>query len=106
MLDIYIGADCLESYLALTDDDEVVDLTGATLAGKLRPSLQSETVIATLDCTVVDGPGGVLSVGLDAATTSNLLPGSGVWDLSITLAGVTFLLAAGAKYSIHKRASR
>lgn len=104
-LDIHIGADFVESFLSLDYNDEPVDLTGATFVCKLRPSLKSDQVAASLDGDVVDGPSGILKLTLGAAATALLQPGSGVWDLEITLEGLVFHAASGT-YRILERASR
>lgn len=104
-LDIYVGADLVAAYLALNDEDEVHDLTGATITSKLRSSLSSSSSVA-LTCTVLDAESGIFQVALTDTMTADFRPGTGVWDAFITQAGLTEPLIADGTYTIHQRASR
>lgn len=102
-LDIYIGADLVEAMLAL-NDSEPHDLTGATIAAKMRASLSNGSATA-FTCNVIDAENGIFTVELAAAATADLHPGHGVWDGSITQAGKTEHLLEGT-YTIRQRAAR
>lgn len=105
-LDIWVGADLTETWLALNEEDEVHDLTGAVLAGKMRSTVRSDTVVATLTCTVADAENGLLTVSLTDTETAELRPHSGVWDLFMTQAGVVTPVITDGTYTIRERASR
>lgn len=61
-----------------------INITGRTYAMKIRSAASSTTVLATATCTVTDGPNGVVSVSIPAATTAALATGTGVADLEET----------------------
>ena len=105
-LDIYIGADLFETLKAMDDNRAPVDLTGATFEGKLRASVDSDDVVATLVVAVVDASAGTFSLALTAATTANLATGTGSWDLWVTVGGKTLPVVVDGRYRIQKRISR
>jgi len=106
--DIKIGATARRSYQIQSRVAGVltnVDITGATFATKLRPSLESSTVIATPTGSIVTAAEGKMKIELTSAQTGALSSGSGVWDLYMTLSGdVTYI--AGGSYRIAERVAR
>lgn len=76
-------------------DGTPVDLTGATVRGKLRMDYDDATAAADLAVTILDAPGGEFEFGLDANITAGLSAGRSlgdragahVWDMEIEFAG-------------------
>lgn len=58
-----------------------VDLTGATARAQIRPTADSDEVLAEFDCEV-DGPTGTVTVTLTPEQTTDLV--NGLWDLQLT----------------------
>jgi hypothetical protein len=102
---IQIGADYSALYV-VRSQGQAVDITGATFTGKLRGSLTSGVVVATLTAEIVDAAAGQFSLAIPAATTADLLPGNGVWDLTMALDGLLVPVVVDARYTISLRAAR
>lgn len=86
---IRIGADMVRMVQLLQADGSPLDLSSATLAGSLKPRLESNRVVANLTFNVTDAANGIVELRLTKETTANLRPGSGVWELEYTIGGVT-----------------
>lgn len=75
-----------------------VNISGRTYAAQIRSTPAASTTVATFSCSVVDGAAGQLACTLSAATTANLTPQEGVWDLQETNSGVVTTLIADVAY--------
>lgn len=72
-------------------DNSPVDLTGATIRGKIKTNKGSITEVASLDVSITDAVNGVFTFGLDAATTQTIDGGKDrndssslyVWDMEM-----------------------
>jgi len=94
-LAIYQGDDFYQA-VAFTQDGAVFDVTGWTFAAQVRagPADTATAVLATLACTIYDGPGGLIEMRIPHAQTASLTAGKAVWDLQGTDPGgliTTFL---------------
>lgn len=67
----------------LKRDGIAVDLTGAAVKAQVRPSDNALTLIAEMACSVV-AEEGKITLGIDAATTSNLQDGIYRYDVRVT----------------------
>ena len=82
---VYKG-DYVEILLTLKDSvGAPIDLTGATPRAQLK-SDYSDRQPKEFNCTVTDALAGKVRVFLSSAVTSELLPGSFIWDFQITSA--------------------
>lgn len=106
---IHIGATARRNFAIQSRDADnalsAVDITGATFTCKLRSMLSSGTVVATPTGSIVTAASGTMKIELDETVTADLDPGSGVWDLSMTLSGDVTVVAEGT-YRIVQRSSR
>lgn len=79
-------------------DGTPIDVTGATVVAKVRGTFPAASALATLTSTITDGPGGVITLSLAAATIAAIpvpsgTPDSvrevsvGAWDVTITVGG-------------------
>ena len=89
----------------VTLQDEVgaaIDITGATIISKIRPTLESETVLAELSTantyiSITDGVNGKFLLDLPDTITSTIET-NGVFDIKLTLPDTTvYLIAEGGK---------
>ena len=83
-LDIFIkpGADFALSFTIEDDNDNAVDLTGATVAAQMR---QFAEATDCFDFTVShNGTGGRVKIGMPHEVTTKIPYSSGVWDVFIT----------------------
>jgi len=72
----------------------VVNITGYTFASQIRN--EDGTLAATFTCVVVNGASGLFSIGLTGAQTAALEMGRPyVYDLKVTISGVTMQLLRG-----------
>lgn len=78
-------------------DGAAVNITGATLAAKLRKDSESTAATATFTATATDATNGELSLTLARATTAGIDPGTYVYDIEVTLAGVKTTYGVGSK---------
>lgn len=76
----------------VTDDGDVVDLTGATARSQFREDVKSDVVLLDLTTengglVVTDATGGVIDFFVSDTDTSAISGNSGVYDLEIVLSG-------------------
>ena len=72
----------------------VTDITGFTFASQIRNA--AGTLVATFTCQVVNGPQGIFSIALTAASIASLTVGTVYyWDLECTQNNMTFELMSG-----------
>jgi hypothetical protein len=79
----------------IDEDGLPVDISGRQYRAQLRRSTESETVDLEFQCTVTNGPGGVVEILAVAAATAGLGLGDYVWDLEEDAGGVITTLLAG-----------
>ena len=105
-LDILIeaGADFALSFTIEDDNDNVVDLTGATVAAQLR---QFAEATDSFDFTVShNGSGGRVKIGMPHEMTVKIPYSSGVWDVFITFPDGTVVNPIYGDVYIQPRATR
>ena len=113
-IDIQAGAEFSREFSLKNPDQSPVDISGYTMHAKLaKHQTAQNAVTSTSDApvykyisftsTIVDGPGGVYSISLDAATTAKLQEGKYVYsivmengsgDLTDTADGLAFVKVA------------
>lgn len=83
-VELYIdqGTD-FTSTIVLQDDitDLNQNVSGYVVTGSLRKSLLSQNAYANLVCTVSDAANGEITLSMTAANTSNLRPGTYLFDV-------------------------
>lgn len=98
---------------SITQGGAVFDLTGYTIAGKIRRKFSDAAALQALTCTITDAAGGLFTVSLTAAETAALAVAStypspdatrlltlGTFDVEITTgATVTRILEGGVTLS-------
>lgn len=89
-VELYIdqGAD-FESTLVLEDDvtNLYQNVSGYTVTSSLRRSLVSPNTSGNLTCSITDAANGEISLSMTAANTSNLRPGTYLFDVRTYIGG-------------------
>lgn len=97
-VELYIdqGAD-FTSTININDDDTNLpqNLSGYVVTGALRRSLLSTNTSANLVCSVSDSANGEITFSIDSANTSNLRPGTYLFDIRTSVLGTKSRLLEG-----------
>ena len=75
--------------LTLKENNAVMNLTGYSVASKMRSTHDSSTVVGTFTCTISNASGGIITISMTSSTTANIEEGMYVYDLEITSSGGT-----------------
>jgi len=75
--------------LTVKDDGTVMNLTGYSVASKMRSTHDSGTVVGTFTCTVSNATGGIILMSMTSSTTAGIEEGIYVYDLEMTSGGGT-----------------
>ena len=70
--------------LTVKDNDSAMDLTGYSVASKMRSTHDSSTVVGTFTCTISDASAGQITMQMTNSTTAAIEEGIYVYDLEIT----------------------
>ena len=82
--------------LTVKDNGSVMNLTGYSVASKMRSTHDSSTVVGTFTCTVSNASGGIITVAMTSSVTAAIEEGIYVYDLEITSgAGIVTRLLQG-----------
>ena len=82
--------------LTVKENNSVMDLTGYSVASKMRSTHDTSTVAGTFTCTVSNASGGIITVAMTSSTTADIEEGIYVYDLEITSgAGIVTRLLQG-----------
>ena len=82
--------------LTVKENDSLMNLTGYSVASKMRSTHDSSTVVGTFTCTVSNASGGIITVAMTSSTTADIEEGIYVYDLEITSgAGIVTRLLQG-----------
>ena len=75
--------------LTLKENNAVMNLTGYSVASKMRSTHDSSSVVGTFTCTVSNATGGVITMSMTSTTTGGIEEGIYVYDLEMTSGGGT-----------------
>ena len=75
--------------LTVKDDGTVMNLTGYSVASKMRSTHDSSTVVGTFTCTISDAANGKITMQMTNSTTAAIEEGIYVYDLEITASSGT-----------------
>ena len=75
--------------LPLKENDSAMNLTGYSVASKLRSTHDSSTVVGTFTCTISDAANGKITMQMTNSTTAAIEEGIYVYDLEITASSGT-----------------
>ena len=82
--------------LTVKDDGSAMNLTGYSVASKMRSTHDSSTVVGTFTCTISNASGGIITVSMPSSTTAAIEEAIYVYDLEITSgAGIVTRLLQG-----------
>ena len=82
--------------LTVKENNSVMDLTGYSVASKMRSTHDTSTVAGTFTCTVSNASGGIITVAMTSSVTADIEEGIYVYDLEITSgAGIVTRLLQG-----------
>ena len=82
--------------LTVKENDSVMDLSGYSVASKMRSTHDSSTVAGTFTCTISNASGGVITISMSSSTTAAIEEAIYVYDLEITSgAGIVTRLLQG-----------
>ena len=70
--------------LTLKENDSAMNLTGYSVASKMRSTHDSSTVVGTFTCTISDAANGKITMQMTNSTTAAIEEGIYVYDLEIT----------------------
>jgi len=70
--------------LTLKENNSAMNLSGYSVASKMRSTHDSSTVVGTFSCTISNASGGVITMNMTANTTGNIEEGMYVYDIEIT----------------------
>lgn len=70
--------------LTVKDNDSAMDLTGYSVASKMRSTHDSSTVVGTFTCTISNASGGIITMSMPASTTAAIEEAIYVYDIEIT----------------------
>ena len=73
--------------LTVKDDGSVMNLTGYSVASKMRSTHASSTVVGTFTCTISNATGGIITMSMTNSTTGAIEEGIYVYDLEMTSGG-------------------
>jgi len=73
--------------LTVKDDGSAMNLTGYSVASKMRSTHDSSTVVGTFSCTISNATGGVITMSMSSSTTGAIEEGIYVYDLEMTSGG-------------------
>lgn len=76
-------------------DGDVLDLTGCSVASKMRKHYQSSDYFNFTTTPLVPLTAGVINIGMASSITSTLPQGRYVYDVLVTLAGTTTKVIEG-----------
>ena len=75
--------------LTLKENNAVMNLTGYSVASKMRSTHDSSTVVGTFTCTISDASAGQITMTMTNSTTAAIEEGIYVYDLEITASSGT-----------------
>ena len=70
--------------LTVKENDSAMNLSGYSVASKMRSTHDSSTVVGTFSCTISNASGGVITMAMSSSTTGNIEEGIYVYDIEIT----------------------
>ena len=70
--------------LTVKDDGSAMNLTGYSVASKMRSTHDSSTVVGTFTCTISNATGGIITMSMTNSTTGAIEEGIYVYDLEMT----------------------
>ena len=70
--------------LTVKENNSAMNLSGYSVASKMRSTHDSSTVVGTFTCTISNASGGVITMNMTANTTSAIEEGIYVYDIEIT----------------------
>ena len=70
--------------LTLKENNAVMNLTGYSVASKMRSTHDSSTVVGTFTCTISNASGGIITMSMPASTTAAIEEAIYVYDIEIT----------------------
>ena len=72
--------------LTVKENNSAMNLTGYSVASKMRSTHDSSTVVGTFTCTISNASGGIITMTMTPAVTGAIEEGIYVYDLEITSA--------------------
>ena len=82
--------------LTVQENNSAMNLTGYSVASKMRSTHDSSTVVGTFTCTISNASGCIITVAMTSSVTAAIEEGIYVYDLEITSgAGIVTRLLQG-----------
>ena len=92
--------------LTVKENNSVMNLTGYSVASKMRSTHDSSTVSGTFTCTISNASGGIITMSMSSSTTAAIEEAIYVYDLEITSgAGIVTRLLEG-KVTVNPEVTR
>ena len=70
--------------LTVQENSSAMNLSGYSVASKMRSTHDSGTVVGTFSCTISNASGGVIVMNMNNSTTAGIEEGMYVYDIEIT----------------------
>ncbi len=92
--------------LTVKDNDSAMDLTGYSVASKMRSTHDSSTVVGTFTCTISDAANGKITMQMTNSTTAAIEEGMYVYDLEITASSGTVTRIMEGRVTVNPEVTR
>lgn len=94
-ISIYAGDTYTHEVRLKDSNNAAINITGRIYSGALKISKTSSDIIATFTTNISNANGGVVNFTLSSSTTSNISPGTYLYDFQEENVGVVTTLLAG-----------
>ena len=92
--------------LTVKDDGSAMNLTGYSVASKMRSTHDSSTVVGTFTCTISDAANGKITMQMTNSTTAAIEEGMYVYDLEITASSGTVTRIMEGRVTVNAEVTR
>ena len=92
--------------LTLKENNAVMNLTGYSVASKMRSTHDSSTVVGTFTCTISDASAGQITMQMTNSTTAAIEEGIYVYDLEITSSAGTVTRLMEGQVTVNPEVTR
>ena len=92
--------------LTVKENNSAMNLSGYSVASKMRSTHDSSTVVGTFTCTISNASGGVITMNMTANTTSAIEEGIYVYDIEITSSAGTVTRLMDGNVTVNPEVTR
>ena len=92
--------------LTVKENNSAMNLTGYSVASKMRSTHDSSTVVGTFTCTISNASGGIITMSMTASATGAIEEGIYVYDLEVTSSGSTVTRLLQGEVTVNPEVTR